>query len=122
MPWPKGKPRKGHINADGTPHAKKGAKFVVSSVAQTDFRVIQPVVGSTEKARKALDGVRIRRISPDALDMTPAPSVKNPDIKGLGTRPCIEQCPNPKCGYAYADGGYCEECGWTRPVVMGRVS
>lgn len=25
----------------------------------------------------------------------------------------IERCP--ACGFAYADGGYCEECGWFRP-------
>lgn len=25
-----------------------------------------------------------------------------------------EVCPN--CNYAYADGGYCTECGWSKPI------
>lgn len=32
-------------------------------------------------------------------------------------RPVIETCPN--CLYAYADGGYCEECGWTKEYKIG---
>ena len=41
-----------------------------------------------------------------------------PVLHGATGRPVIEICPN--CMYAYADGGYCEECGWSKPVVMGR--
>lgn len=31
-----------------------------------------------------------------------------------GTGPVTEACPN--CHYAYADGGYCSECGWMRAI------
>ena len=33
-------------------------------------------------------------------------------VKGITGQPVIEPCP--KCGFAYADGGYCPDCGWTR--------
>ena len=35
-------------------------------------------------------------------------------MKGSGaiTRPC------PNCAFAYADGGYCPECGWSAPVKV----
>jgi hypothetical protein len=75
---------------------------------------------------KKLD-VTVRKISADLVD---EPSVKSPrmtledallpeeperaKIHGATasavTRPC------PKCGYAYADGGYCNECGWSKPI------
>jgi hypothetical protein len=35
-----------------------------------------------------------------------------PAIHGATNQAVIEPCPN--CGYAYADGGACPECPWTR--------
>jgi hypothetical protein len=35
---------------------------------------------------------------------------------GDTTRAVIERCPN--CLYAYADGGYCPECGWTAETIV----
>jgi hypothetical protein len=32
-----------------------------------------------------------------------------------GNSAVTEACPN--CHYAYADGGYCSECGWTRAII-----
>jgi uncharacterized protein affecting Mg2+/Co2+ transport len=39
---------------------------------------------------------------------------EGPERHGVvGKQPVIEPCPN--CEYAYADGGYCESCGWFQP-------
>lgn len=41
------------------------------------------------------------------------PTATSPALHGMvGSGPISEPCP--KCMYAYADGGYCPECGWTR--------
>lgn len=37
-----------------------------------------------------------------------------PETWGGGSTAITRPCPN--CGYAYADGGYCPECGWSLPV------
>ena len=56
-------------------------------------------------------GITIRKVS---ADLDKQPSVKEPMLHGGAgsaiTRPC------PSCGYAYADGGYCSDCGWSKPV------
>lgn len=101
MPWPKGMPRKGHTNKDGTPHKQR-----------TSYR--KPVNEPT---------LKWRRVSASVFEK---PSVKEP-FKGKlsddeapllhgdrAGRAVIEPCP--MCGFAYADGGYCEECGWSAPV------
>jgi hypothetical protein len=85
MGWPKGKPRKGHVKQDGTPHAKKGERIVMvrkdpEPYKQTTKPVSEGMVAKT--------------------------------IKGITGQPVVEPCPN--CGFAYADGGYCPECGWTK--------
>lgn len=94
MPWPLGKPRTGHVNRDGTPHKQRS--FRISKSIDTPkpktSKVVKPVVVASDK-----------------------PKV----IHGHSSRPAIETCPN--CSYAYADGGYCPECGWSAPVVIGRV-
>lgn len=101
MPWPKGKPRKGHVNKDGTAHAAHGAKIKAvrtvkvepSPVARKKRVVTEPVL-IVEKTVKA--------------------------IHGETTRPIIEPCPN--CSFAYADGQFCPSCGWSGPIRVGRVS
>lgn len=85
--WPKGKPRKGHIKKDGTQHAKWGAKRI------TQIETKPETYKQTEKDR---DLARIEK----------------PKLHGATGQPVIEPCPN--CGYAYADGGYCMECGYTK--------
>ena len=42
-----------------------------------------------------------------------AEGVKQRPIHGATKTPVIEPCP--RCSYAYADGGYCESCGWSLP-------
>jgi hypothetical protein len=37
---------------------------------------------------------------------------KSDEYRGTGRQAVVEPCP--KCGYGYADGGYCPECGWVR--------
>jgi hypothetical protein len=40
-----------------------------------------------------------------------------PQLHGMaGNSPITEPCP--RCMYAYADGGYCPECGWMLPIVI----
>lgn len=92
MPWPKGKPRIGHVNKDGSAHAKKGEKLA-PRVTKPDklprIRVItepDPEVMTIKKDKKPIHGDRVGRA-------------------------VVEPCPN--CSFAYADGGYCPECGWT---------
>jgi len=87
MPWPKGKPRKGYVKKDGTAHAKKGERITVV------------------------------RKDPKPYEQTAKPDLtgtvtKGPVLKGVTGQAVIEPCPN--CGFAYADGGFCPECGWTR--------
>ncbi len=86
MPWPRGMPRIGHVNKDGTQHAKKGEKLHAVST-------VEPVYTQTKKDKPVM-----------LVE-------KSPTLHGMTGRPIIEPCPN--CNYAYADGGYCESCGWT---------
>lgn len=49
----------------------------------------------------------------------PEPEPDKPkEIWGGGATAITRPCPN--CAFAYADGGYCPECGWSLPV--NRVS
>jgi hypothetical protein len=118
MPWVKGTPRKGHINKDGTPHAAKGSKLTRRPFnPETD--VIIP--GNTRTGRPQSGGITIRKVSADLIE---APSTKDPykgvpvNTSGRPNRPITEPCRNPECGYPYADGGYCEKCGWMAAIVL----
>lgn len=104
MGWPKGVPRKGYIKKDGTPHAKKGAHLEVQDV-QPEVRTDDVPVVSEE--------VQVgTTVSPEW-----SPSHYEGDIHGAsGTGAITEVCP--KCGYAYADGGYCPDCGWMRSINL----
>lgn len=45
----------------------------------------------------------------------PADELHYPELWGMkGHGAITEVCPN--CAFAYADGGYCPECGWSKPV------
>lgn len=59
-------------------------------------------------------GGRLKAIrkDPEPYMQTAKPDKALRVIKGETGRPIIEPCPN--CGFAYADGGYCDDCGWTR--------
>jgi len=85
MAWPKGMPRVGHINKDGTAHKPKGAHV------KTGIRKDPPVWSQTKKADPSVMLVE-----------------KTPTLHGMTSQPVIEPCPN--CNYAYADGGWCPEC------------
>lgn len=81
---------------------------------------------------KLSQSIKVTKVS---ADLEERPSVKNPR-KGLSASKDISEWllpddvkpsvhgatshavtqPCPSCGYAYADGGYCEDCGWTREV------
>jgi hypothetical protein len=85
--WPKGKPRTGHVNKDGTPHRKRGIQ--TDNDPRPKVQVIRKPDPTVEIVQKTA-----------------------PKLHGQTNHAVIEPCPN--CGYAYADGGACPECPWTR--------
>jgi hypothetical protein len=101
VPWPKGQPRKGYIKKDGTAHAPKGARM-----AQDNTIVVK---GPRTQVSDNLPAANVA-----------APTGATLRIHGETSRPIIEPCLN--CGYAYADGGYCPDCGRSKPVKIGRVA
>lgn len=102
MGWPKGKPRKGHINKDGTPHKARGSLLDVQDVQKSVGTDDVPTI-STEVQVEAT-------VSPVGSS-----SHYEGDIHGqVGSGAVTAVCPN--CGYAYADGGYCPDCGWMKPI------
>ena len=115
MGWPKGMPRKEHVNKDGSSHAKWGKKtarkpkFTVSHPAQTEFRVLGPTTSAGEEAaRNALAAVRRRRGRPRKGEETgPRWTTK---LSNKGFDPC------PNCQFPEAYGGYCPECNWTEAI------
>lgn len=94
MGWPKGKPRTGYIKKDGTVPAKRGS--LVGSRKPQD--IAKPTKGP-KTPTKALPVVSI------------VPSAPQGKV-AVSTRPVVEPCPN--CQQPYADGGFCEACGWTQ--------
>ena len=83
MGWPKGKPRAGYIKKDGTAPLRRGGRIAQVRIDPETYKQIA----------KPEDG-RVEKT-----------------LHGMTGRPVIEICP--ACSYAYADGGYCEDCGWT---------
>ena len=103
MGWPKGKPRRGHINKDGTPHKTRGSFLDVPDV--------RPKVGT--------DDVPV--VSKEVQVEADVPARSSGSYEGeihgqVGSGAITSVCPN--CGYAYADGGYCNDCGWTKPIQL----
>ena len=90
MPWKKGVKRVGYIKKDGTPHGKKGSRITVIRKDPKPYEQTA-VADTSQSVVKSTDRV---------------------DIHGATGRPVIEPCPN--CGFAYADGGFCEECPWQK--------
>ena len=101
MPWPKGVPRVGYVRKDGKPHNKKGEGRAA------DIKVVRPDEPKYTQTKTDKD-TRPRVIKDVKLMVV---SVDAKPIHGGTSRAIIEVCPN--CSYAYADGGYCSECGWT---------
>lgn len=95
MAWPKGMKRVGHVNKDGTPHRKRG-------------QAMEPRV-QTDKDPRPKVQVIVKPRGEEAVTKVARPV---PAIHGATNQAVIEPCPN--CGYAYADGGACPECPWTR--------
>jgi hypothetical protein len=94
MGWPKGMPRKGYIKANGEPHAAYGSRIITLLSGKKTAKETAP-----------------RKRKPDA-DAAPV----EPVLHGMvGSGPVTEVCP--MCMYAYADGGYCQECGWMKPFI-----
>lgn len=119
MGWPKGMPRKGHINKDGSPHNPKrnrtsskdtGTKLTLNLPRRSMREVgvtgtgISPVMASTSSIPKPL--------AKPVLPETPVQPVKY-TTKLVHAQYSIEPCP--ECGFGEADGGWCPDCGWSLP-------
>lgn len=62
-------------------------------------------------------GGRVRKsVKPDKITKTEITDSAEPYFHGFNdwSLPPTEVCP--VCLYAYADGGYCPDCGWSLPV------
>lgn len=105
MPWPKGVKRVGYIRRDGQPHNKKGEGRAADKGARITI-VTKPDPTLKTTIRRDVDPDRIEK----AQVATTTQSVVG--LKGATGRPVVEPCPS--CGFAYADGAFCPECGWTR--------
>lgn len=101
MAWPKGMKRAGHVNKNGSVHAKRGAllkRRITSTRAKAlPQRAVEQVVEGGAWFRK---------------EWTSLLAHKN----GPWTVLC------PACSFPEAEGGYCPACGWSKPVVMGRAA
>lgn len=102
MPWPRGVKRVGYVKKDGTPHAKKGERIKGPRIEV----IRKPDPNRKTTVRRDVDPDRIEKVQV----ATTTQSVV--ELKGATGRPVVEPCPS--CGFAYADGAHCPECGWTR--------
>jgi hypothetical protein len=109
MPWPKGKPRKGHVKKDGTPHVTTRTRKKKVAVG---MEVLQLPVG-TDPFKKVPRKRQLPAPVPELPVTTEEEVVQH--WGHVGERPVTEVCPN--CLYVYADGGWCEKCGWTAPII-----
>jgi len=90
MAWPKGVPRKGYV---------KGS-------IESD----KDVMLSFKRIPRSVEGLKVEVIR---LATAPEP-LPEPALHGMTGTAITEPCP--LCLYAYADGGYCPECGWSKPI------
>jgi hypothetical protein len=102
MGWPKGVPRKGYVKKDGTTHAMRGSG-VRRLPKDKPFRAVTVTLARPTKV-----------VAPSSAyaSGSASPYVPHGDRPG---RSVVQPCPN--CLYAYADGGYCPECGWSMPLT-----
>ncbi len=120
MPWPKGQPRKGHMNKDGSQHGhlgrpSKGDRLTVGTGTSVS------VVRSRRSKPTIADGTTTA--SPETATTSGSQETATSTKRHRYTTPLthptwsIEQCPN--CGFPEADGSYCPDCGWSLPVKYG---
>jgi hypothetical protein len=89
MGWTKGVSRKGYVTKDGKPHARRGYGYSGRGVESYVQRITQ---------------------REQTFDMERETEV--PELHGQRDgRAVVEVCPS--CSFAYANGGYCESCGYT---------
>ena len=140
MPWPKGKPLKGHVNKDGTPHRPRSAYRLAKEVILREMPSLRTSTGmpmglrsdamtastlNKGKATPVSSGISSshgettssRVASPrgrtDILSGT-TPKSRKYNTKLAHPQYIIEPCPN--CQFPEADGGYCPDCGWSAPL------
>lgn len=102
MGWPKGMPRKGHVNKDGTTHARKGAKVVPQVRVGRKVSIVQ------------VDASALDNDGNDETWFKPGWKALLVHKNGPWTTLC------PRCGFPEAEGGYCPACGWMEPIGVGK--
>lgn len=128
MAWPKGQRRKGYVRKDGQAHQKWGQ--TLAPQIQARIEVLRSRISSTDTGTMAsgvkspgtgLKLTRTRRASTSSGVSPALEGIRSQRRKYTTplTHPqySIEQCPN--CEFPEADGGYCPDCGWSKPVVYG---
>lgn len=130
MPWPRGKPRKGHIKKDGSAHGRLGRKpkdvleqeRKTKAVITIDLRSGETTTVLSQ--RKVVHGRKSGRVNVASSATSASPTVTTGSVsrrRKFGTQLVhpqyiIEACPN--CEFPEADGGYCPDCGWTRQAMI----
>ena len=99
MGWPKGMPRKGHVNKDGSGHARWGSK--TAKIVKVPAETLDAAPRRRGRPRKG------EEVNTERWDTK---------LSNKGQEPC------PNCGFPEAYGGYCNECGWMAPMKYGRVA
>jgi len=103
MGWPKGKPRKGHVSADGQPHRKWGSLVAARKAVKAEKNL-------TKLMAKVEDNKKKRGRPPK----DPNRKTWNTKLSNKGLDPC------PQCDFPEAYGGYCPECGWMERIGIGK--
>jgi ribosomal protein L37E len=105
MGWPKGKPRKGYVNKSGEPHAKRGTRL-----SETPTKA---------RATSVRQRVQVARQETTPVGTGETKKEWKPLLRHASWSLPADECP--ACGFPEADGGYCNACGWSKPIKYGRV-
>ena len=100
MSWPKGKSRKNYV---------KGSKRFV------DMAVEMPRATVGTDTESPVSEEKQGEIHLPSLPLSREERLER-HWGHEGTKAVTEVCPN--CYYVYADGGWCEKCGWAAPILL----
>jgi len=115
MPWPRGVPRKGHVNKSGEPHGRVGRKpKVVLTLEAMERSLIPTTINFSTDADHPQKRTTMKRAVAKPVEAGPKKTRKY-TTKLAHPQYSVEPCPN--CDFAEADGGHCPECGWTQALV-----
>lgn len=90
-------PRKNHVNKDGSTHARWGKRTAKITQVESSLLDAPRRRGRPKKGEESTE----KRWTTKLVNK--------------GTEKC------PRCDFPEAYGGYCDECGWSAPVVVDGV-